>query len=118
MMNISFIEQIASKTRNEFENGTVNKSELKQLYQEYNPIEDAESFVKTAESIFPKLNCGLTSVFLKKLLPRSRIMKGKYQNNDHTFLLLNDSIVVDITADQYDGPKVYVGSLKNPWCLK
>jgi len=46
------------------------------------------------------------------------IVQGKYQNENHTFLMLEDNQIVDITADQYGGPKVYVGDLKLPWSLE
>ena len=68
--------------------------------------------------MFPNLNCGLATVYLRKLFSDGRIVNGKYKDNNHTFLLLEDSVVVDITSDQYGGPKVYVGPLQSPWSLE
>jgi hypothetical protein len=41
-------------------------------------------------------------------------VRGTYSGYSHTFLLLGGN-VVDITADQFDGPPVYVGPLTQPW---
>lgn len=117
-MNLSIVEQIASEARADFENLRINETELKQLYQQYNPLEDIDSFMRTAGEIFPHLNCGLATVYMKRLFPDGKIVNGKYHNNDHTFLLLEESVVVDITSDQYGGPRVYVGPFQSPWSLK
>lgn len=117
-MNLSKVEQIAYKVRADFEAQRIDEDELKQLYQQYNPLEDIDSFMRSAREMFPNLNCGLTTVYMRTLLPDGKIVNGKYQNNNHTFLLLEDSIVVDITSDQYGGSKVYVGPLQSPWLLE
>lgn len=101
--------------RKDFEKKLISKNILKRLYEEYNPQVNSNKFVTEAEKIFPKLNCGLTSVYLKNLLG-GKIVQGKYKRHNHTFLLLQGNII-DITADQYDGPKIYVGKLKSPWRL-
>ena len=111
------IEQTASKARADFEAWKINEDELKKLYQQYNSLDDVDSFMKSAREIFPNLNCGVVTVYLKKLFPNGRIINGKFKNNNHTFLLLEDSLIVDITSDQYGGPKVYVGPLQSPWSL-
>jgi len=117
-MNLPNVEQIAMEVRADFEARKIDEAELKQLYQRYNPLEDIDSFMKSAKEMFPNLNCGLTTVYLRKLFSDGRIINGKYRDNNHTFLLLEDSIVVDITSDQYGGPKVYVGPLQGPWSLE
>ena len=107
---ITFINKI----RTDFEKGTVNGPLLRKLYKKYNPsIRNLEEFVKEALHIFPNLNCGLTAVYLKHLLGGD-IIKGKFKVHNHTFLVIKN-LVVDITADQYGGPKVYVGPLTYPW---
>ena len=111
------IKQIATKTRDEFEAWKIDEIRLKKLYQNYNYIKDINPFIKHSKKIFPHLNCGLTSVYLKSLFSGSKIINGKYKNHNHTFLLLNKSIIIDITSDQYEGPKIYVGPLKSPWSL-
>ena len=115
-MQRSLITVIASKVKADFEAGRIERKVLKKLYQQYNRINNIDIFLKSAGNMFPELNCGLTSVYLKKIFPDGEIINGKYENNNHTFILLND-FVVDITADQYGGPKVYVGTLKRPWAL-
>lgn len=55
------------------------------------------------------------TVYLNHLFSAGEIVNGKFKGNNHTFLLLDQNIVVDITADQYGGPRVYVGEMKLPW---
>ncbi|MBI4152096.1 hypothetical protein HY495_00160 [Candidatus Woesearchaeota archaeon] len=114
-MSLSNVEQIAIEARADFEARRIDEDGLKQLYQQYNPLDDINSFMRSAREMFPILNCGLATVYLRKLFSDGRIVNGKYENNNHTFLLLEDSVVVDITSDQYGGPKVYVGQLQSPW---
>lgn len=107
------IQDLARDVRKKFELGLIPKEILVKLYSEYNPKVEAVTFVNEAETIFPSLNCGLTSVYLQEVLG-GKIVHGKYGNQNHTFLKYQDTIV-DITADQFGGPKVYVGKLKSPW---
>ena len=117
-MNLFKIEQMASKVRADFEANIIDESELKSLYQKYNPIDDIDIFMAKAKKMFPNLNCGLASIYLQKLFSNGKIVNGKYKNNNHTFLMLKESIIIDITSDQYGGPRVYVGPLQSPWSLK
>lgn len=118
VQNLSTLRKIASQARANFETRTVDEAELKQLYQQYNSLDDIDVFLESAKEIFPNLNCGLATVYLKKLFSEGRIVNGKYLNNNHTFLLFKESIVVDITSDQYGSQKVYVGKLQYPWSLE
>ena len=111
------IKKCAIEIRRKFETNKVNKKLLKSLYQKYNPLDDVNSFVEKAQELFPKLNCGLTTLYLKNKLGHGKIINGRYKKNNHTFLLLPKNILVDITADQYSGPKVYVGEVKKPWVV-
>lgn len=111
-------KNIAIKTRKAFEAKKIDRSILKELYMQYHPVKNIDMFIGRATSFFPNLNCGIASVYLKRVLGRGNIVNGNYSNNNHTFLLLNKKTIVDITADQYGGPKVYVGPLKNPWGLE
>lgn len=104
----------AINIRQDFEGGNVPESILVDLYTKYADIEDPQLFVQRAKKIFPKGNCGLATLYLKKALDIGEIIQGKYAEESHTFLLIGDQ-VIDITADQYDGPKVYVGPLVAPW---
>ena len=117
MLTKKQVEEIAFKIRLDFENQKIDENELGELYQRYNSIKSIDSFIQIGKEVFPNLNCGLATVYLKKLFPDSEIIKGKYGDNNHTFLLLDERVVVDITSDQYGGPRVYVGPLRNPWSV-
>src|SRR3989344_7718084 len=117
MSDIIKYKKIALKVRKEFEHKKVDKDKLIKLYKKYNLIENVESFVQIALKQFPKLNCGIASVYLQSLIKKSKVINGKYNNENHTFLLV-DNLVVDITSDQYNGPKVYIGKVEEPWRIK
>ena len=111
------IKEIVTEVRERFVARQVSRDVLQRLYHQYNPSVDAVIFVAEAERMFPHLNCGLATVYLRAILGQGRVRQGKYADNNHTFLLLNGDMVVDITADQYGGPKVYVGKLEFPWSI-
>lgn len=113
MTLVSEIEFTTKNIRASFENKSIALHELSRLYANYNPDVDADVFVRKAEILFPKLNCGLASLYLRSVLGGD-IVRGSYGGHGHTFLMI-DELVVDITADQYGGPKVYVGALRPPW---
>lgn len=122
-LEMSEIKNIAIVVREQFENQRINMRLLRELYHRYNPeVEDIDSFVRHAGNLFPKLNCGLATVYLRHKLGVGNIVNGKYRDEDHTFLLLGNNnekgIVADITADQYGGPDIYVGPLQSPWGFK
>lgn len=114
-MNINAIKKTACKIREQFETGAIDKELLAQLYRDYADVGDTVRFVSKAKDIFPRGNCGLASLYLKKEIG-GEVVRGKYGKHDHTFLVIND-IIVDITADQFGGPKVYVGHVQKPWAL-
>ncbi len=109
------IEEIAQQTRRQFELKSTDTGLLINLYREYADVGDTARFVSKARDIFPIGNCGIASLLLKEKLG-GEIVRGKYREQRHTFLVV-DSIIVDITADQFGGPKVYVGPLRPPWSL-
>ena len=108
---------LVAKIRTEFENNQINEELLKRLYQQYNHLNDINAFVRKAKNSFPHLNCGLATVYLKGILQKGRIVNGKYKKYNHTFLIIGKKMVIDITSDQYGGPKIYVGPLRDPWSL-
>lgn len=108
---------MAAQARKDFETKNISRNLLAKLYHLYNPSVDTDLFIAEAEKIFPKLNCGLASVYLQNRLQTGVVARGMYAKNSHTFLRVDDSLVVDITADQYGGPRVYVGELQKPWRL-
>ena len=107
------MQEIVQEARDDFENGLIDQNLLVELYRGYTDVGDTARFVTKAREIFPNGNCGLASLYLKKELG-GEIVQGKYGEHNHTFLLHNDT-VIDITADQFGGPKVYVGPLRSPW---
>lgn len=109
------IKEIAEDIRQEFEFCRVDNGLLAKLYIKYSNVPDIEDFLKQARESFPKLNCGLATVYLRHRLGEGEIVNGKYGKENHSFLLLNGKTVIDITADQYGGPRVYCGPLKPPW---
>ena len=114
MIEEALLEKI-KKIREAFEKGLVNKQNLSLLYSKYTSVPEPDRFVRDAFLIFPFLNCGLTSVYLREQLKEGRIVQGKYRHHPHTYLQLSDDRIIDITADQYDGQKVYIGILRAPW---
>lgn len=97
-----------------FELGRVDEQLLETLYNEYCKIDDLALFIKRSQRIFPFGNCGIASLYLKNLLGAGKIICGSYKGNSHTFLSIKSNII-DITADQFGGPKVYIGRLTQPW---
>ena len=114
-MNIIVMKKIAYQTREQFETGVVDNELLVKLYREYADVGDTVHFVNNAKEIFPCGNCGLASLYLKKEIG-GEVVQGKYGKHNHTFLVVDD-VIVDITADQFGGPKVYVGHIQEPWAL-
>jgi hypothetical protein len=108
------LEEQVFEIRRSFETGTISEAVLIDLYKEYSDIEDIALFVHRAKESFPMGNCGLASLYLKKVLGTGEIVQGMYENQPHTFLLV-DNQIIDITADQYGGPKIYMGPLIAPW---
>ena len=111
------METLVKKVREDFEQKQIPKEKLAELYAKYNPSVDTQRFVIEAEKLFPTLNCGLASVYLREVLGCGEVVRGTYKNHNHTFLLLSDGTIIDITADQYGGPSVYIGVLMLPWSL-
>lgn len=123
-VELSAIQKAAVETRKQFEDRKVDPQALEKLYAMYNPdVGDVALFVQRACELFPQLNCGLASVYLREILNLGTVTQGKYGDEDHTFLLIDEEepekfTVADITSDQYGGPRVYVGPLQAPWALK
>lgn len=117
-MNHKGVKKIAQEIRTEFEKNSIDPDVLINLYKKYNPsVKQTRLFVRKSKKLFPNLNCGLATIYLKKTIGEGKIIHGKYRNEKHTFLLLGKNTIVDITADQYGGPRVYVGQLRKPWSL-
>lgn len=115
-MNHKKVEKMAFEVRRKFEQGSIDREELAEIYDIYNKVRNVGGFVNIGVKQFPSLNCGLASIYLQKILG-GEVINGSYKNINHTFLLV-DGNVVDITSDQYGGPEVYTGPLIEPWSMK
>jgi hypothetical protein len=112
------VRSTAIDVRQAFDKGTVPRPLLRELYLEYNPdVLDLDQFLSYATDIFPKGNCGIASIYLRHVLGQGIVTEGQYLTEQHQFLQLG-KVVVDITADQFGGPPVYVGPLELPWNLR
>lgn len=114
-MDYESIGSIAREVRRKFERKEIPPEELEQLYFDYNSIKDIKTFIRRALESFPRGNCGLASVYLQRLFPEAEVVRGRYEEQPHTFLVLRENTVIDITADQFGGPEVYVGPLCGLW---
>lgn len=109
------LQKLAERARRDFMAGSIARPLLRRLYSTYShEIEELDIFLDGASELFPRGNCGLASTYLKEIAGEGEVVQGKYGNEPHTFLVIN-SQVVDITADQFDGPAVYVGDFTEPW---
>jgi hypothetical protein len=106
----------AEHARKDLESGDADRTLLANLYAAYNRIPDVHRFVCKALDQFPTLACGIASAYVRYRLGRGRIVQGRFAGHPHTFVLV-DKTIVDITSDQYGGPRVYVGPLRRPWLL-
>ena len=109
--------RIAMQVRRKMEEGLIDPKQAEKLYAGYADVPGVQLFVRRARKLFPNLNCGLASIILQHELQEGEVVNGKYGSKNHTFLLLHGDVVVDITADQYGGPSVYVDTLRKPWIL-
>ena len=117
-VDMKSVENIAMRARELFDSRQIDTARLASLYQRYNSLEDVTKFVAKGMQNFPHLCCGLASVYLREEIGFGQIIYGTYHSHRHSFLLIDGRLVVDITADQFGGPKVYVGALKLPWSLE
>ncbi len=106
--------RLAAAVREELEFRRVDFGLLTRLYGRYNPIPDGEAFVERAMSMFPRLCCGLASVYLQHRLGLGLVHRGSYRREAHTYLVAEGRLL-DITADQFGGPRIYVGAVVPPW---
>lgn len=110
---------IAEKAREDFEQQTLDVDQLADLYFRYNRIPNVKYFVYQALLSFPEGNCGLASVYMRDQLGAGEVSKGIYDGFGHTVLTdVGEVELIDITADQFGGPNVYVGEIVLPWQLR
>lgn len=109
------LSDTAHRARTALARGAVDRELLAKLYQAYNPLEDIDLFIDRSLQLFPALSCGVASVYLQNLVGGGEIVRGSYRGINHTFYRAPCGRIVDITADQFGGPQIYVGSLEAPW---
>lgn len=101
--------------REEFETHSISLTKLATLYAGYAKVGDTRLFISRSQACFPNLNCGIATLYLQDKLGFGKIIQGSYKGIAHTFLKLPDATIMDITADQFGGPKMYHGPLTFPW---
>jgi hypothetical protein len=105
----------ARLVRRVFELRQCDRRLLAELYGRYNPVPDIRGFIERALAMFPKLCCGLAIIYLRHRLGGWGVAcQGFYRTIPHTVLAADD-LLIDITADQFGGPAVYVGPVLYPW---
>ncbi|MDO8590198.1 MAG: hypothetical protein Q7R69_02905 [bacterium] len=112
------LQSIVGDVRRAFETKSVDEALLAELYGAYADVGDTALFVKQILGSFPHLACGAATIYLRHRLGLGAIIQGRYGEENHTFFQMDDGTIVDITADQYGGPKTYIGKLQPPWSLK
>lgn len=108
------VRDVAETVREEFEQQMLDRSFLVRLYESYADVGDTQLFITRALDSFPKGNCGVATLYLQSKLG-GELRRCTYEGNRHTVLSLEKNTIVDITADQFGGPRVYVGPLKGSW---
>lgn len=112
--SLAMLDATARETRLAFERNAFDIELARTAYGAYAPGIDLDLFLSRARALFPALNCGLCSTYLGAVLGCGVVRRGRYGDAGHTVLMVGD-LIVDITADQFGGPRVYVGALQRPW---
>lgn len=119
---MEYLSTVANRARTEFDEKKVERKKLIHLFEKQNPDfgTGADIIVDLHLRTFPFLACELATIYMQYLLQDGEVTSGSYVTPDgivlpHTFLMFDDLTGVDITADQFRGPKVYVGPIVAPW---
>jgi hypothetical protein len=116
---IDEIYQIATEVREGFELQSLDPKIVWSRYCRWVPDArhwDKDKFLSLANTAFPLGCCGLASAFLSEEvdigcgIPEHIL----YKDEPHT-ILLGSLAMIDITADQFGGPRIYVGPMVRPW---
>jgi hypothetical protein len=116
IVSLATLHAKAQVVRRAFERGEFDLTLARTAYGAYAPDIDIDLFLGRARELFPTLNCGLCSTYLGAALGCGVVRRGRYGAEGHTVLMVG-SRIVDITADQFGGPRVYVGPPQRPWLL-
>ena len=126
-MDKTEIEKIASDVRRLWESGAIATEKVAFTYRSWlNRLnlqlseEESIQLVTEAIAMFPTGCCGLASCVLAEHLDNATIVRGYWKASPpcpHTWISVGE-LMVDITADQFGGPPVFVGPLEAPWSLE
>lgn len=117
----------AGKLRTELELGQYNPLVAAETMRSFlqnssdsTPIADEKmsTFLKS----FPRDCCDVATILLIDRVGEGEFVPGVFYSRPrvfkgHAFLQLG-GVIADITADQFGGPRVYVGDLVLPWSIK
>jgi hypothetical protein len=111
----------AHQLRTELEAGLCEPGDiLRAMQRYYEPSSLQEVDIHVISKIitgFPQRCCDAATALLGVRLGGGLIVPGLYENNRHSYLLVGD-VMADITADQFNGPPVYIGPLAEPWSVQ
>lgn len=108
------IADIAIEARLEFIHKTINQRLLSALYRYHFPINPIHPHLPRLLQEFPNNGAQLATTYLQYIFG-GEITKGQYERHNHYFLTLPRNVIVDITADQFGGPEIFVGKIRPPW---
>lgn len=107
---------LAESVRHDFEQGIIDRELLTRICNGYKATDSIQEFIQEASECFPYGNQIIASLYIREKVGGT-VTEGTFNSEPHAFLMLKDKRIIDITADQYGGPKVYVGPLVHPWSL-
>ena len=136
-MTYDEIMPIAIQARRDFDNKSVDVQYLKSLVEKHLPYiaenykDGLTQWIEQSVANFPIDCCEIGAAVLLDRVGEGEIAHGRYEREpigphnirkSHTFWTQAETpgktaLMADITADQYGGPPIFVGSLKRPWTL-
>lgn len=134
-MNKDEILAVAIRTREDFEQKSLKVQYVQDLvikhlsYIAESYEAELTAWIEQTLSLFPVNGCEVATAVLLDRLRTGKIVYGRYEHEplgphnirkSHTFWTQSESnssnpLIADITADQYGGPPIYVGTLIKPW---
>jgi hypothetical protein len=118
------LHTIAGEARSAFESGQVTVDMLIGLYSniENRRVQDLGRLAVEIDYLlpyFPYQNCEYASVYLGSQVGQGQMLCGYYDFRPHKVWDVGPVVgetIMDITADQFGGPPIYIGPLVLPWC--
>ncbi len=115
--NVFTIEEIAEMavdTRLELINRSVDMRLLAILHKQHFPLHQIRDILPQILQDFPQNNSTIATSYLQFIMGGD-VTRGQYEHHPHFYLTLPRNVIVDITADQFGGPEVFVGKIRSPW---